>query len=77
MTVTSVPIVITTFLFGMHNGMVHNSIGIGDFSLMLGILHICVAHTHAIIYVSMHGQDIVLHSVLLRFFWGPPMKNKA
>ena len=39
MTVTSVVVATTLFLFGMCNCTVNNDVGTGDFSLVRGILH--------------------------------------
>ena len=40
-TVTSIAVVTTMFLFGMCNCMVDSDVGKGDLLPMLGILHIC------------------------------------
>ena len=39
MTVTSVAVATTTFLFGMYDFIVDSDVGMGDSSLVLGILH--------------------------------------
>ena len=46
MTVVSVAVEITKFLSGMCNCTVDNDNGKGDFSLVLGILHVC-RYAHA------------------------------
>ena len=45
MTVTSVAVATTTFLFGMCDCTVDSDIGMGDSSLVLGILHVS-GHVH-------------------------------
>ena len=42
----SVAVAITKLLFGTHNCRVDCDVGTGDFSLVLGILHVC-GHAHA------------------------------
>ena len=55
MTVTSVAIATTSFLFGTCDGTVNSDVGMDDFSLMWGILHMC-GHTHLQSHVS-PGMD--------------------
>ena len=50
-TVTSVAVTTTTFLSGICDCTVDSDVGIGNFSLVLGILHVC---GHA--YVQWHGS---------------------
>ena len=45
MTVVSVAVEATKFLFGMCHCMVDSDVGMGDFSLVPGILHVC-GHAH-------------------------------
>ena len=42
---TGVAVATTKFLFGMCDCTVDIDVGTGDFSLVLGILHVC-AHVH-------------------------------
>ena len=51
MTITSAAVVTAKFLFDMCDCMVDIDIGIGDFSLLLGILHMCT-HIHMQSHVS-------------------------
>ena len=55
MTVTSVAVATTQFLFGMCNCMVNNDVGTGEFSLVRGILH-GFGHAHVRSHVS-QGMD--------------------
>ena len=50
MTVSSVAVATTKFLFGMRDCMVDSDVGTDNFLLVLGILHIC-GHVH----VRLHG----------------------
>ena len=52
MTVTSIAVPTTKFLFGMCNCTVDSDVGIGSFSLLLGILHMC-GHMHLQSQVSL------------------------
>ena len=52
MTVASVAVATTEFLFDMCNCITDSDIGMGNFSLMLGILHMC-GHTHVSSRVSL------------------------
>ena len=45
MTVTSIAVVTMKFLFGMCDCTVDVDVGMGDFSLLLWILHVC-GHMH-------------------------------
>ena len=51
MTVVSVAVEATKFLFGMCDYMVDSDVATGDFSLVLGILHVC-GHAHMRSHVS-------------------------
>ena len=42
----SVAVAITKLLFDTHNCRVDSDVGTGDFSFVLGILHVC-GHAHA------------------------------
>ena len=53
--VTSIEVAKTNFLFGMYDCTVDSDIGMGDFSLVLGILHMC-GHAHVRSHVS-PGMD--------------------
>ena len=57
MTVPSVAVATTKFLFGMCDSMADSDVGMADFSLVLGILCVC-GHVHCacvITCVSRHG----------------------
>lgn len=45
MTVTNVAFATMKFLFDICDGMVDSDVGMGNFLLVLGILHVC-GHTH-------------------------------
>ena len=66
-TVTSVAVVTTKFLFGMCNCTVGEDVGTGDFPLVLGILHAC-RHAQLQSYVS-PGTDwsFTLYQVMTDF----------
>ena len=51
MSVTSASVVATKFLFGMRDCTVDSDVSTGDFSLVLGILHVC-GHVHERLHVS-------------------------
>ena len=53
--VTSVAVATAKFLFGMCNCTVDSDIGMGGFSLVLGILHVS-GHAHVRSYMSL-GMD--------------------
>ena len=55
MTVTSVAAATTKFLSGMCGCTVDSDVGTGDFSLVLGILHVC-GHVQVRSHVS-QGMD--------------------
>ena len=54
MTISSVAVVTAKFLFGICDCTVKSDVGSGDFSLMLGILHVW-EHAHVRSHVS---QDL-------------------
>ena len=56
MTVTSVAVATTKFLFGMCDCTVDSDTQTGEFSLMLGILHVCRTRACTIARVSGHGM---------------------
>ena len=51
MTVTNVAFATMKFLFDICDGMVDSDVGMGNFLLVLGILHVC-GHTHVQSHVS-------------------------
>ena len=50
------------FLFSMCNCMIDSDVGMDDFSLLLGILHMC-GHMHVQLHVLM-GMDFIYGSSL-------------
>ena len=50
--VTGIAVVIPKFPFGMCNCIIDSDVGMGDFSVVLGILDVC-RHTHMQLHVSL------------------------
>ena len=67
LTVTSGTVVRTNVTFGMCDCTVVSYVGMGNFSLILGILHIC-GHTHVRLHVS-PGMDSMGYAKLF-LQWG-------